>query len=92
MDVAAQVYVRLDSPVSTSAPKTDNAVVVPVTVLGVALAAVATVGGLLVVDSAVYEYVLAGAADVLQLTITRQSNDTMTGALEIHGVILDRVL
>ena len=35
---------------------------------------------------------LAGAADVLQLTITRQSNDTMTGALEIHGVILDRVL
>ena len=43
--MAAQVYVRFDSPPpSESAPSTDKAVVEPVTVLGKADAAVATVG------------------------------------------------
>ena len=45
--VAAQVYFRFASPPS-SAPKTERLVVVPVTVLGVALAAVPTVGAWLV--------------------------------------------
>jgi hypothetical protein len=44
--VADHVYVRLASPPS-SAPRTLTFVVVPLTVLGDALAGVATVGGLL---------------------------------------------
>ena len=36
--VVAQVYFKLPSPVSTSAPSTERLVVVPVTVLGVVLA------------------------------------------------------
>ena len=43
--VAAQVYVRLPSPVSTSAPSTERPLVVPVAGLGVVIvAATATVG------------------------------------------------
>src|SRR5579862_6677269 len=45
--VVDHVYVKLDSPPS-SAPNTDNPVVFPVTGLGVAFAAVAIVGALLV--------------------------------------------
>jgi hypothetical protein len=43
-DVVSQVYVRLLSSVSTSAPNTERPLVVPVTGLGVALAGISTVG------------------------------------------------
>jgi hypothetical protein len=46
--VHVQAYVRLGSPVSWSPPSTERLVVVPVTGLGAALAAAATVGAWLV--------------------------------------------
>ena len=47
-ELAAQVYFRLPSPAS-SQPKTDNCTAVPVTTLDATAAAVATVGGLLLI-------------------------------------------